>query len=95
MKFNNNKTMIERAVYIFVDDFNSSCCESEINYAVEKLSNILYVLFETKTVDVINEIYKLIDKYHDGMDSYDTGDNEILEQDLNYWFEKEIIALFN
>lgn len=87
--------MIERAVYMFVDDFNSSCCESEINDAVEKFSNILYVLFETKTVDVINEIYNLIDKYYDGMDSYDTGHNEMLEQHLNFWLEKEIIALFN
>ncbi len=95
MKFNNNKTMIERAVYMFVDDFSSSCYESGFNYAVEKFRNILYVLFETKTDDVINEIDNLIDKYYDAMESYDAGDNEMLEQHLISWLEKEIIALFN
>lgn len=87
--------MIERAVYMFVDDFSSSCYESGFYNAVEKLTSILYVLFETKTDDVINEIYNLIDKYYDCMESYDAGDNEMLEQHLISWLEKEIIALFN
>ena len=95
MEFNNNKTMIERAVYKFVDDFSSSCYESGIDDAVEKFSYILYVLFETKTDDVINEIYNLIDKYYDAMVCYDAGDNEMLEQHLISWLEKEIMSLFN
>lgn len=95
MEFNNNKTMIERAVYMFVDDFICSCYESEFNPALEKFRSILYVLFETKTDDVINEIENLIDEYYDCLEKYDAGDNEMLEHHLISWLEKEIIALFN